>query len=306
MLSLSNGLAIAIISSNKAKIYYKDARRDDIPELDTNFENKLAIFKKYLSQFEKLTKTDTNYLIDEYTNKKQDLDNAKLNKYYIKGIDYVNKSLKKHLVFENDNIKLFPIIEGQRTYRMLIAGLSGSGKSHFASEFLKRNKPRDGGIFLFSPVDNDDSIKVKNIIHIKLENYEKEFDKPFEIEDIPEGSVCLFDDCDSYNKQYRSLYMETRNILLERGRHRGISTIVVQHQAQAGMRNRNDIVLRECEFYVLFPKYNYRDSYNLLKNYTSISKQDMNDILNIDNSRWVFIKKSVPSYYVSEHDICLL
>jgi hypothetical protein len=234
----------------------------------------------------------------------------KMNKFYEKAIEYVNVSLKRHLDF-GDDIKLFPIIT-QPSYRCLISGLSGSGKSWFSSEFLKINKPRKGaGIFLFSPVENDSSfIKLKNIIHIKLENYEKEYEKKFELEDIPPGSVCIFDDCDTYDKQYRGYYIDVRNALLERGRHLGneigVSVIIIQHQAMGGIRNRSDIVLRECEFYCIFPKYNVRDSQLLLKNYTSISTEKIKEIMDIDNSRWDFIKKSVPSYYVSQHDIGII
>ena len=310
MLSLKSGQPIAIIEGNKdKKIFFKDASKDSDPELDTSPEQKLKMFRKYLMRDDKLKKSEIDMLSDFYKNNEIELKDRKMNKFYEKATDYVNIALKRHLDF-GDNINLFPIIT-QPSYRCLISGLSGSGKSHFASEFLKINKPKKGGgIFLFSPVENDSSIKQKNIIHIKLENYEMEYEKKFELEDLPAGSVCIFDDCDTYDKKYRNFYIDVRNALLERGRHLGneigVSVIVIQHQALAGMRNRSDIVLRECEFYCIFPKYNVRDSQLLLKNYTSISNEKVKEIMDIDNSRWVFIKKSVPSYYISQHDIGII
>ena len=305
MLSLNNGTPLAIINDNKDhKIYYKDVDNDTDPDIDTDIDQKIKIFKKYLERDDKLKKTEIDELINLYRNGEKEHNERRLSKILEKGIDYVNKSLKRYLDFPN-TISLFPIIT-EPTYRLGIFGLSGSGKSRFASDFLKINKPpKTAGIFLFSPVQDDDSIKIKNLIHIKLEKFYDEFQKDFEIEDIPKGSVCIFDDCDTYDKRYRELYQEARNKLLERGRHLGISTIIIQHQAQQGNRGRSDIVLRECQYYCVFPKYNVRDTQNLLKNYTSMTKEKIDEVLNI-NSRWCFIKKSVPSYFIGQHSIGLI
>jgi hypothetical protein len=305
MLSLNNGLPLAIINEDKnKKIYHKEADNDAEPEIDTDQEQKTKIFKKFLERDDKLKKTEIDELVKLYKNGITEHDDRKISKYLEKGIDYVNKSLKRYLDFPKD-ISLFPIIT-EPTYRLGIFGLSGSGKSRLASDFLKFNKPLKGaGIFLFSPVQNDDSIKIKNIIHIKLERYYEDFEKDFELEDLPKGSVCIFDDCDTYDKRYRELYQETRNKLLERGRHLGISTIIIQHQAQQGNRGRSDIVLRECQFYAIFPKYNVRDSQNLLKNYTSMTNTQIEEVMNI-NSRWCFIRKSVPAYFIGQHSIGLI
>jgi hypothetical protein len=315
MISLKNGYPIATIEKHKNKfVYFKEASKDAEPELDTTKENKIKIFRKFLMRDDKLKKTEIEDLTNNYKNDVIELDSKK-DKIYQKAIDNVNISLKRHLDFGNE-FSVFPIIN-EPSYRLAIFGLSGSGKSHFANEFFKKNMPKrkNAGIFLFSPVQDDSSLQIKNLIHIKLENYENEFKKPFELEDIPPGSICIFDDCDTYHKEYRDLYCDLRNTLLERGRHIGkdekgkeigISTIIIQHQALGGNRNRSDIVLRECQYYTLFPKYNVRDTQNLLKSYTSITNEKIKEILDIDNSRWVFIKKSVPSYYVSSHDIGLI
>lgn len=306
MLSLTNGQPIAIINENKdKKIYFKDALKDDEPEIDTDLNQKVKIFKRFLERDDKLKKTEIDNLVKLYKEGNTEHEDRKISKLLEKGIDYVNKSLKRYLEFPNE-ISLFPIIT-QPTYRLFISGLSGSGKTKFCNDFLKVNKPsKDAGIFLFSPVTDDDSIKIKNLIHLKLENYYDEFKKDFEIEDLPKGSVCIFDDCDTYDKQYRHLYQEARNKILERGRHLGLSCCVIQHQAMGGNRGRSDIVLRECEFYCIFPKFNKRDSQNLLKNYTSMTKDKIDEVMDIETSRWCFVKKSVPSYWISSHSCALI
>jgi hypothetical protein len=192
---------------------------------------------------------------------------------------------------------------------MLVVAPSGAGKSHFVSEFVKLNKPRgNGGVFMFSPFEEDESITIKNMIRINLENYENEYDKPFELEDIPDGSICIFDDIDSYKKAYRDLYLEVRDTLMERGRHPapggsyGISTINIAHNPLQGMKSK--ITLRDSFYYVIFPKYGYRDSRVLLESYTGIGKECINEILNTD-SRYIFVRKSVPSHFIGEHEIGL-
>lgn len=302
MLSLNSGIPIAIINGSKDKrIYYKDSGRDDEPELDTKPEQKTKIFKQYLERNDKLKKTDIEEILRAYNSSTNLIDKTK-QKILEKGIAYVNLSLKRYLDY-GKSTNLFPVIT-EPSFRCLITGGSGSGKTVFASEFLKANKPRKGaGIFLFSPFEEDPSIKNKDIIPIKLETYEKEYDRPFDIEDLPKGSICIFDDVDTYNKQYRQAYLDVRDTLMERGRHLDISTINIQHNPLQGVKGK--IVLRESMYYVVFPRFNVRDTKVLLKSYTGMTAEQINEVMNID-SRWIMIKKSVPNYYCAEHTIGLL
>lgn len=302
MLSLATGLPIAIINGNlDKKIYYKDASRDDEPELDTTQEQKNKILKQYLERNNKLKKSDIDEILTAYNSSTNLMDKTK-QKILEKGNDYVNASLKRYLDF-GKSTSLFPIIT-EPSFRAMCFGGSGSGKTFFVSEFLKVNKPRKGaGIFMFSPFDEDPSIKNKNIIPIKLESYEEEYERPFDIEDLPKGSVCIFDDIMTYNKQYRQLYIDTMETLYERGRHLDISTICIQHNPLMGAKGK--IQLRDSMYYICFPRYNVRDTKVLLKNYTGMTTEQINEILNLD-SRWVFVKKSVPNYYVGEHTIAIL
>ena len=303
MLSLKAGTPIAIINNNpKKKIFYKEASKDEEPELDTTTEQKTKIFKKCLQRDKKLKKTEIDELVRNYNSGITELDDRTKNRHLQNGIDYVNKSLKRFLDFGKDT-EIFPIIT-EDSYRMLITGGSGSGKTQFMSEFLKVNKVKKGaGVFMFSPFEDDVSIKLKNMIYIKLENYEKDYDKPFELEDIPRGSVCCFDDVDTYNKNYRQYYLELRDTLMERGRHLDISSINIQPNPLQGVKGK--IVLRESMYYVVFGKYNMRDTRVLLSTYTGMTKDQIDELLDTD-SRWQFVKKSVPSYYITKSEVGLI
>jgi hypothetical protein len=302
MLSLKSGTPIAIINNNKDKqIYYKESERNEEAEIDTDKDQKIKILKNYLSRNDTLKNSEIQTILDAYS-AGSILPNKVHQKLLEKGIDYVNKSLKRYLDF-GKNVNLFPIIT-EPSYRMLVSGGSGSGKTFFVSEFLKVNKvKKSAGIFIFSPFDADESIQIKDIIKIKLETYEQEYEREFNIEDLPQYSVCILDDVFSYKKDYRQLYIDVMEQLYERGRHLNISTIMIQHNPMMGANGK--IQLRDSMYYTVFPKYNLRDTKALLKSYTGITTEQLQELLDTD-SRWVFLKKSIPNYWVSQHEIGLL
>jgi len=89
---------------------------------------------------------------------------------------------------------------------------------------------------------------------------------------------------------------------MERGRHLGISCINIQHNALMGHEGK--IVLRESMYYVVFGRYNMRDTRVLLSTYTGMTKENIDELLDTD-SRWQFVKKSVPSYFITDSVVCL-
>lgn len=317
MLSLNSGIPIAIILPKGEKtpkkgetqkyLYYKDASKEEPAEIETSKEQKIKIFKSMLDRNDKLRTQEKKEIILAYAND-EDLENKTLQKVLEKGSDYVDKSLKRYLQFDSDS-HLMPWIE-EKSFRVYCTGTTGSGKTYFISQLLSINKPRGkGGIFMFSPFEDDESIKIKNLIRIKLETYEDEYEKPFELEDIPDGSICIFDDIDTYKEKYRNLYYEVRDTLMERGRHPaqggkwGISTVNIVHNPLQGAKSK--VSIRESMYYACFPKHNPRDCKTLLKTYTSISKDCLDEIMNT-NSRWIWVRKSVPTHFIGEHEIGLL
>jgi len=297
MISLTSGRKVAILNEDKKDCVYITEEEDD-PELDTTREHKVEIFKKYLHLDNKLSTSDIKELVSAYE-KGVEVD-GKLNRKYHNAKDYVTESLKRHLNYGTDT-NVFPVIE-EDSYRIFVSGLSGSGKSFFISEFIKHNPVKKGaGVFLFSPVEDDKAMeKIKKLIRVNLDEVEKELKKEFTIDDVPEGSVVIFDDVESFPKKTAKRYLELRDIFLERGRHRSVSTITVSHNATNG--NTTKASIRESQYWVLFPKHNARDTRNILKTYGGLEKHQIDEICDM-KTRWCFYHKSIPRYAVGQHSI---
>jgi len=305
MLSLTGGRKIATIDDDRKKFIFlkEDASDKDEPEIDTTEEQKLNMFTKFLRLDKKLSPTEQDQITKAYEDESLVASlSPKLHRKLEDGKLYVKESLKTHLDYGSAH-ELFPIVTDE-SYRMYVSGLSGSGKSHFIAEFLKHNKLREkgAGIFLFSPITNDKSLsKIKNLIQINLDGFREENKgRSLEPEDIPEGSVCIFDDCESFPKHVAKEYLELRDIIAERGRHRRVSLISVSHNATNG--NTTKVQIRESQYWVLFPKFNARDTRNILKVYGGLGKEQIEHIMDM-KSRWVFYRKAIPKYAVSQHSV---
>ena len=314
MLSLKSGTKIAIINSDKNDaIYIKDDNgEENEPEIETTDEHQSRMFDNYLKMDKKLSSVDIQLLKEAYSG--VNINNTiqlpqKLQRKFEDARKYVNQSLKKHLDYSSTkNILLMPIIQDE-SYRLYVTGLSGSGKSYFISQFLKYNKPKTkgAGIFLFSPIENDKSLSsIKNLIHLNLDEIERSKEmkgEEFTIEHIPEGSVVLFDDIESHHKNVRKKYMDLRDVLLERGRHRKLSTITVSHNARNGHTTK--VSIRESQYWCLFPSANKFDVRMLLKSYGGLEPENVNMLMS-QKTRWLFFKKSIPQYAVTEHSVIVI
>jgi len=307
-LSLKDGAEIAMIKNTKEPVYITDCEYNSKPEINTTLENKVKIFEKFLRRDSKLMKKDiellTNYYKQGYT--EIDTDKPKLNNKFDQALEYVDDSLKRFMNFDSKTY-LEPILP-KRHWLCYITGLSGSGKSYYISQLIKNNFPKDQLVYLFSPIEGDEAFQDLNIFQVHLETFEEDFGQPFTIETLKgtkeSPAIVIMDDINTFNnKKVRDMYIDVQNQLLERGRHLNIRTLTVSHNPLSGSFSKAPI--RESEFYVLFPSSNYRDSKVLLETYTGLSKQEIEEILNL-NTRGLIVKKSVPSYYVSDHNIGIL
>ena len=309
-LSLKDGAEIAMIKNTKEPVYITDCEYNSKPEINTTLENKVKIFEKFLRRDTKLMKKDiellTNYYKQGYT--EIDTDKPKLNNKYDQALEYVDNSLKRFMNFDSKTY-LEPILP-KKSNRMFCSGLSGSGKTHAISQLIKNNYPKDQLVYLFSPVEDDEAFTELNIFQVHLETFEEDFGQPFTIETLAsnkEPVVIVMDDINTFNdRKIREMYINVQNQIYERGRHlfkAGGLTVSVSHNPLAGSFSK--VPLRESEFFLIFPQFNQRDSRVLLESYTGLSKQEIEEILNL-NTRPVVIKKTVPSYYVSDHNIGIL
>lgn len=307
MLSLTKGRQIAVIEGKKPRAIYIQGdihESDDLePTIETTQENKQKIFKQFLKMDKRLSTADINKMGDAYEDESKVASLGKLERKFEEAKGFVNTSLKKFLDYGKEE-QLFPTVEdlSKNSVRIFISGNTGSGKSRFISDFLKNNKPKKSqGIFLFSPVYDDDSLKdIKNLIQIDLGQFERDFEKPFEYEDIPPKSIVIFDDIES-SKNAKQL-MEIRDMFLERGRHQGTSTLTISHNPLG--HNKTKASIRESQYAVVFPLSNPRDTGALLSKYFGYTKKMIDEVMAC-KSRWVFVSKSTPQYWVSQHSVRL-
>lgn len=300
-LNIDDSKGLVIAKAKNKSIVVQECKPDDDAPLDTTKNNKIKIFSDYLKRTNKLKPSQLEHYIDTYKNNKTNDDLL-----YLKASDYVDNSLKKLMIFNDDN-KVIPILP-KRHWIIYCTGLSGSGKSYYLANLIKNNFDSSQIVYLFSPVEDDEAFAELNILQINLESFEDTFGIPFDISLLKGSdknpSIAIFDDIHTFNnKSVRNLYLDVQKQILERGRHMNIRSINVSHNPMAGEMTKAP--LRESEFYIVFPSTNYRDTKVLLNAYTGMAKDEVEEILNL-NTRGVIIKKSVPSYYIADHIIRLL
>ena len=309
MLSLNKGVHIANLQLNEdgkkpqiRKLFLEDDEDGDkLPNIFTTKDNLVQIFKKKLELNKKLSFNDIEELTKSYQN--DDLiyklnNEGKLSRVYSETKRYADNSTKHYLDFGKDETVMpcFP----EPSVRVFVSGLSGSGKSTMIQNLILNNPPKgDGFVFLFSPIEEDQSLsKIKKLIHLDFSDFERENEKEFEFEDIPAGSICIFDDYQTAPKHLLPLYQELLDKIMERGRHNSISCYVVSHNPLAGAKTK--VSIRESTYMLVFPRSNPRDVRVLLKTYCGFNDHEIDQIMNI-RSRWALVKKTVPRYTFGEH-----
>jgi Cdc6-like AAA superfamily ATPase len=189
------------------------------------------------------------------------------------------------------------------TERMIwyVSGMSGSGKSHYTGNVLRKYKksyPKNE-IYLFSSVDEDkalDSLKPKRI------NLDGLLTEDLSSEDFADSCV-IFDDCDCIsNKHIKNKILAIQNQILEKGRHSNISCIVTSHITNDG--NNTKKILNEAHRIVVFPSnMNQRSFKYLFDNYLGFGKEEIKYLKNIE-TRSLTICKTFPQVVFTDKMIC--
>lgn len=205
--------------------------------------------------------------------------------------------------------KMFPLpntIPGQRDV-YLIVGPSGSGKSTFVNTYANRFSTifPDKKIFLFSEVDEDDSINFDPLrLHIK----EKDVDHPIELDELKD-SLVIFDDIKTSNPKIRQYLQNLMDRILLQGRSHnkesgdGIYCLVTVHQLFG--YNETKRIMDECNHFVWFPKSgSINKPFKYLKDYIGVDRKVIERMKSCP-SRWVCVHKNYPMYSIYENGIFL-
>lgn len=201
-----------------------------------------------------------------------------------------------------DGGKMIPLprLEENQISHLFVSGPTGSGKSTFASVYIKqflKLHPKSK-VYIVSAIPNDevlDSIKPKPK---RLKIDEKMYEKPIPIE-LFENSIILFDDVDNIrDKKIKEAIQKLRDDVLANGRHYNINVISLTHNPTNNKETKSSLL--ESNSIVMFP--HGGDDYHIkrvLKEYLSIPTKKIDEILKM-KSRWIFINKSYPKYMISE------
>lgn len=259
------------ITNKKEYLYLSDVKYDM-----KNLNNKNLI--KDLTQEQ--IKTLNECLKGEY-----EPDDQELTKKYYSIIEDIKKSNSKIVIKDSSKLSYIPSTE--YIERVLVAGISGSGKSTWSSDYiekyLKQHKKRK--FYIISNVDEDEILDKLNPIRLDLETVAYD---GIEIKDI-EKSIMLLDDVDTIeDKAINKAIRGFTNNMLEVSRHYQTNLVITSHHLQNYRQTKTQ--LNEANIIVMFMKSNARAIKNYLKTYENFNDDLINRILNL-NSRWAMLYK---------------
>ena len=200
--------------------------------------------------------------------------------------------------------------------RVLICGISGSGKSTWASSYVKQWKKAHGGnganarpFYICSNVDEDEVLDKMDPIRVDPE--EIAYDG-MSIEEEPEegelsiyDSLFLADDIESIeNTKIRKATRCFLNNMLETSRHYSTYMLITAHIIQNNFVSR--VQLNEANVVVMFAKSNARAVTNFLKSYEYFTQDQIDRVLGL-NSRWIcLVKHMTPMIILTERQVYIV
>jgi len=207
------------------------------------------------------------------------------------------------ILLQGDEI-FVPICDPKKERSVIyVSGMSGSGKSYFTAEWVRRYKhffPKNN-VFLLSSLDQDDSIdKIKDLYRIRLPEFVED---NWTIDDLKDSCI-IFDDTDCISdKTIKKKIDLLLNSVLQTGRHTRTTVIFTSHLPTAGKDTK--IILAEAHSVVLFPAtMGQRNLKYITEQYFGLSPNEVKKLKKLD-SRWVMINRTYPKSILSEKYACL-
>jgi hypothetical protein len=216
-----------------------------------------------------------------------------------------SKDGMNEICLDNNHVfQLIPFKHRERT-TMFITAESGGGKSHFVREWAKKyheSFPKNP-IYLISYLEHDETLDAyKEIIRINAFNPKfleecMELDLQLEFSD----SCVIYDDVDSItNKNTKQKIYGLLNKMLRLGRHYNISVCYLGHEAYASHELK--AILNESMSITFFLKFlNYKKLKYLLEVYFGLSREQIERVRNIKDSRAITYIKGFEKVILSEH-----
>lgn len=212
--------------------------------------------------------------------------------------------LKEYKCSENEYIQQVPMPNNESKRNILyICGASGSGKSYYATQYLKEYKKCfKNPIYFFSSIQNDFGKGITNLKKVKLdENFIK---TEISMEDLKD-SCLIYDDVDVIrNKFLRNKLDNIADKVMQVGRHYNVSLIYTNHLPYDGKNTK--MILNECHSITFFPNtLGGKARKYLLENYLGLDNYEIKKMRKLP-SRWITIIKGNPMVALYEKGAILL
>lgn len=215
----------------------------------------------------------------------------------------------------DEKIEVLPADHPENVYG---AGPNGSGKSYVIGENM-RNYQRmfpNRAVILFARQPDDpafEGVEREEIVVDKthLEALGKTYeDFAEELAQIPitnySNSLVVFDDCDNLqNPKLSKAIHALVGDLMANGRKLNISVYYIGHLTLNNHKTK--IILNESNRVYLFPQTSgLRHAIRFFKEYAGLDNKQIQQIINVKNSRWVMLSRKAPRYIATEKSIYLL
>jgi energy-coupling factor transporter ATP-binding protein EcfA2 len=231
-------------------------------------------------------------------------DDEVLNNIYEEAKILIIQKSKVDVSLDDGKFIPLPKISKDKSERIMIAGPTGSGKSTYASTYIKEimKNHKNKKFYIFSILNSDEILDKLKPIRVKIDDTILE--TPIEIQELA-NSVVLFDDIDTFtNKKIRDSVANLRDRCLSEGRHENITCICTNHQVCDYTKTRT--MINDCSSVTFFPQSGGVNGIErLLKTYCGLGNKEIRKIVKLP-SRWVTISKVYPMYILYETGCYLL
>lgn len=179
----------------------------------------------------------------------------------------------------------------------LIAGMSGSGKSHYTREIIKqinKGKKKKKPVYVFSALDSDPTLDKIKPSRVKIGG--NLINEPITPEHLKD-SITVFDDIDVIKPKYlKDAVYHIMDQCLQIGRHQNIETIATTHRCTG---RDLQVALNEAHTITVFPVNWSRQQDYLAKEYMGLNTKQIKKLKKL-KSRWVTLMRGYPNVLLTE------